>query len=310
VRASGLGARAVEADIRDNARQLTLAVQRSFYDVLLADAIRDIVRVRRGIVQQVAAADSARVRAGDLPERALIRTQVELLRTEADFARAGVNAQTSRLVLEGLMGASVGDTSLRVAGDLRYQDVVLPDTGTSLLSRLANRPDITASRTREAQSHEAQQLARSTVFPVPQFSVVRQFTAPFESGSYTSLGISFEVPVMNLYAGQRERASAGVRSAEYLRRRVETQAVREARAALAELSAQRTLVGRYEAGVITKVRENVAATRYAYERGAASLLDVLDALRAQQDVMTDYSTALRDYWVAARAAQAALGIVP
>ena len=60
--------------------------------------------------------------------------------------------------------------------------------------------------------------------------------------------------------------------------------------------------------MIAKVEQNVEATRYAYSRGATSLLEVLDALRAQQDVMTDYYTALHDYWVSVAAVDAAQGI--
>ena len=99
VRASNLGARAVQDDVQDSTRHLILAVHRAFYDVLLADARRSIVEERRTIVQQLVAADSARVRAGDLPERALIRGEVELVRTEADAARAMIDAQTTRLQL-------------------------------------------------------------------------------------------------------------------------------------------------------------------------------------------------------------------
>jgi outer membrane protein TolC len=54
------------------------------------------------------------------------------------------------------------------------------------------------------------------------------------------------------------------------------------------------------------VEQNVQATRYAYSRGAASLLEVLDALRAQQDVTTDYSTSLHDYWVSVYALRAVM----
>src|ERR1700738_1424444 len=90
--------------------------------------------------------------------------------------------------------------------------------------------------------------------------------------------------------------------------RLEAQASREVRTALAEFRAQEALVKQYEAGVIGKVAQNVEATRYAYSRGAVSLLEVLDALRAQQDVMTDFYTALHDSWVAAHPLRAAQGV--
>jgi outer membrane protein TolC len=90
--------------------------------------------------------------------------------------------------------------------------------------------------------------------------------------------------------------------------RASSLAARDAIAALAEFRAQRGLVRRYESGVISKVSQNVEATRYAYARGAAPLLEVLDALRAQQDVLTDYYTALHDYWVSVHGVRAALAV--
>ena len=79
------------------------------------------------------------------------------------------------------------------------------------------------------------------------------------------------------------------------------------RAALAEFRIQRTLVERYQTGVLAAVTESVDATRYAYNRGADSLLDVIDAIRAQQDARDDYSLALHDYWVSVYALNAAAG---
>ena len=247
------------------------------------------------------------MRAGDLPERALIRSVVELVRADADVARAAIDAQTARLTLQGLMGVVSPDTALRLAGALT--DPATPIDTVMAGDILARRPDVVASRLREAQSITAQHLATAAVIPIPQLSFVRQYSAPFESGRYYALGIGVEVPLFNQYRGQRERAAAGRDAAKHVRQRVELQASRDVRLAVAQFRAQQSLVARYESGVITKLEQNVAATRYAYSRGATSLLEVLDALRAQQDVLTDYYTALHDYRVAVSALDAAQGVV-
>ncbi|HEY2067802.1 MAG TPA: TolC family protein [Gemmatimonadaceae bacterium] len=306
VRASDLGARAVEGDLGDNARQLTLSVRRAYYDVLLADARRTIVDGRRQVMRQIVSADSARVRAGDIPERAVVRSEVELVRTEADAARAGVDAQTARLVLQGLMGVTEPDTAVHLAQELHFRDVSV-DADELARNALANRPDLQASRLREGQSAAVEHLTSASLVPIPQLTYVRQFGAPFDSGRYFALGLGLEIPVLNLYRGQHDRAAAGRVAAEAAHRRLESQVNREVRSAVAELQVQRALVLRYEAGVLTKVHQNVDASRYAYSHGATSLLDVLDALRAEQDVMTDYSTALHDYWVAVYSVRAATG---
>lgn len=307
-RVSDLGARAARTDVGEATRQLVLAVERAYYDVLLSDARRRIVTERRTIMRQLVVADSARVRAGDLPERALIRSIVELVRADADVARAGIDAETTRLTLQGLMGVTSPDTALRVDGTLAYRAADV-DTVVSDDRVLARRPDVVAGRLREEQSAAAQRLAATAVLPVPQLSFVRQYSAPFESGRYFAFGLGLELPVFNQYRGQRERAAAGLEAATQSRRRLELQAEREVRSAVTQLRAQRALVAQYESGVLAKVEQNVEATRYAYSHGATSLLEVLDALRAQQDVTTDYYAALHDYWVAVSAVDAAQGTV-
>lgn len=306
-RVSELAITAAGADARETARQIALAVARSYTDVLLADARRGIVVARREIVRQLVAADSARVRAGDLPERALIRSQVELIRADADLARAGIDAETSRFTLQGQMGIAHPDSALTLADTLAYRPVTLPDTGAALLLNIERRPDVAAARARLAQSAAAQQLAAAYLVPVPQISYVRQFGTPFESGRYSALGVGFELPIVNGYRGQRDRAAAGHSAAALATRRVDATAEREITVALLEYRAQSGLVRRYESGVIERVAQNVEATRYAYRRGAASLLEVLDALRAQQDVLNDYFAALHDYWVSVYALRAATG---
>lgn len=307
VRASDLGARAQEGDLGDNARQLTLVVRRAYYDVLLADARRGIVNTRRAMMQQIVSADSARVRAGDIPERALSRSEVELVRTEAEAARAGVEAQTARLMLQGLMGVAEPDTALHLAEKLIFRDV--PVDAEELARRAVHtRPDLQASRLREGQSAAVEHLATASLVPIPQLSYVRQYDAPFDSGRYYAFGLGLEIPLLDFYRGQHDRAAAGRIAAGAARRRLESQINREVRSTVAELQVHRTLVLRYESGVLSKVSQNVEAARYAYSHGATSLLDLLDALRAEQDVMTDYVTALHDYWVAVYSVRAAAGI--
>jgi cobalt-zinc-cadmium efflux system outer membrane protein len=104
-----------------------------------------------------------------------------------------------------------------------------------------------------------------------------------------------------------DRAQAGLDAARWREHAVAIQVERDLRLALAEFRIQRELVERYEGGVLAKVAESVAATQYAYDRGAASLLDVIDAIRAQQDARDDHSLALHDYWVSVYALNAAAG---
>jgi cobalt-zinc-cadmium efflux system outer membrane protein len=306
-RIGSLGVDAAGWDERDAERQVTLLVQRAYYDILLADERRRITEERRATVRQLATADSLRVRAGALAPSALARSPVELARAESDVVRARVAAQQARLALEAAMGVVPSDTALVVSGDLRYRPVLPPEDSAVVAGEIARRPDVVGARTRIDQSVAARSLARSALLPIPALSYVRQRSAPFESGKYYALGIGVELPVFNFYSGERQRAEAGVRASAAVETRVRLAAERDARSALADLHAQAGLVESFESGVLSRTAESVEAARYAYQRGATSLLELLDALRAQQDVRIDYALALHDYWVSVRTVEAQLG---
>ena len=306
VRAGALGARGSAADVADAERQLGVAVAHAFADVLLADAEFRVAAQRREGMFLLQQGDAARARAGDISERAVTRSEIELARADADVARAGIDRQATRLALGALMGMETPDTALAVSGSLDYHPLML-DYNALVAQALRARPDLEATRVREDQSRALLALARSAVIPIPQLTYSRQFSGPFESGHYYALGIGFEVPLANQYSGQRDRAAAGVEASSFVRRRLEAQVRRDVLDAVTNLRTQGALIERYEGGLLRKVQANVEATRYAYSKGATSLLDLMDALRTQQEVMSEYQKALHDHVVNRRVLEGRIG---
>ena len=306
-RAASSGVVASGLDRSDVLRQLRLSVARAFFDVLLAQERRTLAQDRRAAVLQLLAANSARVRAGDAPARNLVRSEVELARADAEHARADVDVQVARGTLQALMGVSHPDTGFVAIGSLTYRPLA---TAPESLAALAqhNRADLNAAQQRVQGSRESQRLASSLGWPTPVLSYVRQYTAPFESGHFYSLGLSFDLPLVNFRGGERARAAAGLASAQFAQDRTTIAVQRDVAAAEAEYRIQRALVERYESGLLRRMDEGLTAVRYAYSRGASSLLDVLDAVRSAEEVRSDYVMALHDYWVSVYALNAAVGM--
>jgi cobalt-zinc-cadmium efflux system outer membrane protein len=306
-RAAAIGVQASEADRDDAIRQTRVGVARTFFDVLLSEQRRELAAERRDAVRQLLLADSARFRDGDVPMHNLVRSEVEMARASAEVARADVDVQTARALLQGLMGMTSADTGFTAIGSLDYRELPMP--GDSLLPlAFMHRPDLTAADTRLEQSRVGARSAAALLVPTPVISYVRQYTGRFDSGHYFSLGLAFDLPSLNLHGGERARAAAGVETALLVKQRTQLQLGRDVTAALAEFRIERALVERYQSGLLGRIAESVDAARYAYTRGASSLVEVLDAVRAQQDVRTDYYTALHDYWVSVYALNAAVGM--
>ena len=306
-RTATLGAAAASVDARDVARTVTLSVQRAFYDVLLSDAMRELVQQRRAALQQIFQADSARVAAGDIPERALARSAVELARTDADLAHIINDAQNTRFALQSLLGNDGPDMSLVVEGTLAYQHVEMPSLDSMEFLAVRHRPDLEAAGLRIDQGRARQALATASLVPIPSLSYVRQFGAPFENGHYYSLGIALELPVLNNYRGQRARAQVALSVAALTRDRLASQVQRDVVSARNSVLTQRAALERLSGGLSDAVQRNVTAARYAYERGATSLLDLLDAVRAEQEFHSALLQAIHDYWLSLFALNAAVG---
>src|SRR5690349_3020537 len=103
IRAARLGEAATALDRRDVIRLVTFNVQQAFYDLLLADAQRATAREQRDIFTRLLAADSVRLRAGDIPQRDVVKTALEVARAEGALARDEVAVHGARLALQALM---------------------------------------------------------------------------------------------------------------------------------------------------------------------------------------------------------------
>jgi outer membrane protein TolC len=307
VRAAALGVSAANLDASSARSQVVLAVQHAYYDVLLADAQHALAQGRRVALRSLYEADSVRARAGDIPESNLVRSEVEVARADADVAHSALASQDSRFALEALLGWTSFDATVQLTDSLHYEAQDLPSLDSLRELAIHQRADLQAALKRVAQADARTSLAKATLIPIPAVSYVRQLSEPFESGHLYSIGLSFDLPILNGFRGERERAAAGARAADYNESRIVAQVNRDVESARNSTVALAAIVSRYTHGLNDAVEGSVGAARYAYEHGATSQLDVIDALRAQREVQNDYLVAVHDYWIARYTLDAATG---
>ena len=304
--AAGRGTTATRLVLADVTRQVTFRVRQAFYDVLLADTLRAIARERRDIFRGLLAADSVRWQSGDVPERNVTKSELELAGAEADLARANAQTHATRLTLQTLLGSAAPDTGFAITGTLAYQPVQLPLDSLGPLA-LHGRPDVAAADARIGQTQSLKALATADLFPTPSVSVVHQSAAPFPNGSNYALGLSFTVPLFYWNGGERARAAAGEAAAAAADRAVRTQVAAELAVAVDSFRAGRELAMRY-VGLVVKAAAALETARFAYQAGATSQLDLLDAIRTYSDTRANYYSALRDYWVSLYGLDRAVGM--
>jgi cobalt-zinc-cadmium efflux system outer membrane protein len=68
----------------------------------------------------------------------------------------------------------------------------------------------------------------------------------------------------------------------------------EIRTAAARYRSARQRVQSFDGGILKSADELLEAKRFSYQRGAATLLELLDAQRSANDIRADYEQALSD----------------
>ncbi len=304
--AAARGTAATAYDLEDVTRQVAFAVHQAFYDVLLAEGERDIALERRDIFRQLLVADSARLKSGDVPERNVTTSEVQLARAEADVTRAVASVHSARLALQLLMGITATDTGFTVTGALAYAPVEIPVDSLDAIASI-ERPDIRAADARVAQSRSLASLATASLFPTPEITLAWQPAQPYTTGSNWAVGVGLSLPVFDWFGGEREKSRAGVEAAQLASQRVRAQVGNDVATALDALRAAQGLAERYQSGLLAKAQASLETARYAYRAGANSLLDLLNAIQTYSDTRSDYITAVHDYWVSLAALSRAVG---
>lgn len=306
VETTNIGVRAARFDVLDAQRQVVFAVRQAFFDVLLADSLRVLASDQADAFRRLLIADSARLRSGGIAERDVVTTRLQLAHAEAQLARAVVQQHAGRLNLEMLLG-DPPDTSLLIRGGLAYEPVEL-DADSILALAVGHRPDYEAASERIAQSASSVKLARANLIPVPVVGGVYQPSQPFTSGSHLAPSIGLTVPILYAFGGERARASASLASVRVTAERMQVQVRSDVTGAFDSYLSARMLAARYACGLLRDASAALDATRYAYDRGAIGLPDLLEAVRSYADTRSDYLTAVHDYWVSLFALERAAGI--
>jgi outer membrane protein, heavy metal efflux system len=315
IKAAQLGLSATRYSLYDTQRNVIFNVRQAFYDLLLAEALGTVAVDTRTIYVDLLAADSARLRNGDAAEADVVTSELNLARGEANVARAQAAIRSARLALQLLMGIAKPDTAFPVQGTLRFETVAVPSDRPDSLVLVAEsfRPDIKSADEQLDQSRALREQTRWMLLPIPNLGLSWQPEQPypgdfpFGHDSRFTLALAMPVPLFNWYGGEREKAKAGVAVAQVNDNETKRQALSDVIQAADSLRSATLLARRYQGGLLDKTQQAVERARYAYSRGAISLLDLLDAIRTNQDIRTEYFTAVHDYWVAAFSLDRAVG---
>jgi cobalt-zinc-cadmium efflux system outer membrane protein len=275
-------------------RTIILDVQGAFLDVALAKSNVALARESLQAFNDIVRANTERVRAGDLAPVELTRSRLAAMQFQNDVRQQEAKLVVAKSHLKTLLGRT-GPDSIDVDGDWRHDSEAV-DQEVLEARALRERPDLLALRQDQARSSAdiRLQIAQGKIDYTFSGEYHHQ-QSPLGTGNQYGVYVSVPVPIFNRNQGEVERARQEEHQTEARVRALEADLSSEVQSAYESYAASRDVVQRIEADMLTAARDVRATTEYAYRRGEASFVELLDAVRAFNETMESYNEARADY---------------
>jgi cobalt-zinc-cadmium efflux system outer membrane protein len=280
--------------VADNERQLRFQVAQAFINVLLAKSVLQLAKDDLKNFSEEVDLNRARVTAGDMAEGDFLKISIQKLQFEQDVSSGELGVVQARATLRQLLGYQSVADNFDVVGALAHTK---PAVELDELNRqaLENRPDLQAA-------HTGVKLANDTV-SLAFGNRARDWTW---SGDYTNqngingvgLALSFELPFHDRNQGEIARSQFAVRQATETEDSTRVGVLTDVLNAYYGLKTDEEIVSLYEKGYLDQATQSRDISNYAYLRGAASVLDVLDAERSYRATQLAYRQAMAAQMIA------------
>lgn len=290
---------ASHSDASDSLRQQRMLARDAYFDLKAAEDKARLSIESARLAHEVLSKAELRLKAGDLAPADVDRIRTDTLRADSDASQAEVDRQRARLALAQLL-AMESEASRLVTADPWPRLGPLP----SIRPDLDARPDVVAARQRLEAAEKAVELAKSQ--QVRDVTVGAQFERNNQDTNSNLVGVGVSVPLFTGYdyRGELRQAYVARDSAQDELDRVKAAAAADFSQSTFEVERLGERARNLRDEALPAARKASAAVQFAFNQGAVSALDVIDARRSLHAVEIDTANALADA-AKARAAWAA-----
>lgn len=291
------------SQVSDNERTLAFSVAQQFIGVLLAQSTLDLAHQDYDSFLQTVNISEARYKSGDMSEGDLLKIKLQLLQFQSDVNTAKLSKIQALAGLRQLIGYESVADSFDVQGDLDYQPVnaALPDFKTLAMQ---HRPDLRAAQQGVTAARSQESLMEANGKRDLNVSFDYSRAGGVNSGT---LFFNIDLPIFDRNQGEIARTRFAITQAEQQAIETAQQVNTDVVDAFAALQANDEIIKLYRGGYVDQNKESRDITEYAYKRGAASLLDFLDAERTYRANQLAYRQALASYMTALEQMREAVG---
>ena len=295
IESAGYGSQSAEASFEDAVRQLGFTVKDTYYKIQLAQRRLVLAEENRDRFSRILDINTIRFKKGYIAEVDLIRIRLQMVDFQSQVIQSLQEGETARGDLRQLLRLSP-KTTVELTTDLDFRRID-PDISKLRTAALDFRPDIKARRFTYSQRESDLKLAKA--YRVPDVTIGGGYAVQGAQGpdnpQQWSFNLGLPLPVFNRNQGGIHQAEVAVLTAEADLNKTMNLVENEVEVAYRNLLQSRRLVEAYVGGVLEDARSTMTIVERAYERGGATILDLLDAARTSRMIQQNYIEALFNY---------------
>lgn len=278
-------------NVLDVERQVRFATEQAFIGVLLAKSTLQLAQDNLKSFKEVVDVNRRRVQSGDLAQGDFLMVTLQQLQFETDVSSAEIALVQARAELRRLVGFDTVAEDVDVVGDLAYRPFTVTIDNLKA-DALATRPDLMAAESGIKLAQDQAALERGNRARDIDASAGYSKTGPDNS---VGVGVAFDLPFGDRNQGNIAHADIAVRQAAEIASAVRASVLTDVSTAFAAYQTSEKVVKLYESGYLDQAKQSLDISRYAYQRGAADLISLLDAERTNRATQLAYRQALADF---------------
>jgi cobalt-zinc-cadmium efflux system outer membrane protein len=295
-------ARKGEADAR---RTLEGLLRQTYLNAVAARQALTTQKEAQATLAHLADLIRARYQSGSISEVEVLKIETEKLAADQEVERAQRDLAVAKSDLAFMMGVRgrvpVFEVDAALPGYVVPQALAGATVDSLLEVARKNRPDLAGAKANRDRAQASLRSSQRLRFPDIELSA-----GVSGQGSYASainpptfaIGLSLTPPIFNRFQGEIVKSKADLTAQQAQLAKTEAQVLSDVQTAFTQFTSARSRVERAERELLEHASRTRDLVQIQYQKGAASLLEYLDAQRILISTKLDYESDLSDYWLA------------
>ena len=293
IESSNFGTQAAESDFRDAIRIFSNMVRGAYYQLLQTQKNAWLAQEIVDHYAEISKANHLRMKGGDISESDFLRVKMEGMRAQSELDAALTTVEQAQADLAVLLRWPAKSLQFEAkelwpeANDFK-QTLSKED---AINKAIQQRPDLEGDKLRADQADKQLELARKLKYP--DVTINAGYSRDPSNNALNSgfVGVSLPLPLFYQYQGEADKAAVNLSQSRLTAEQTELNIRNDVISALAAWNSTNKIVQRFKDGLLDDALTVRNSSELSYSKGAASVLDFIEAQRTYKNIMRDYYAA-------------------